>query len=328
MQKMRTRLCRLQDKRLLEYAEFGDPNGMPVMFFHGFMGSCQQAVLANANALEEGVRIIAPNRPGIGRSSPATFKTMTEYASDIRQLADKLGIRRFAVIGTSAGGCFALACGQSLPRRVRLVGVVGGIGPLNVMHNLQQMTLFRRTFLRGCHGYPSVARYGIAAFFLFCKHWPRLSYSWLIKTSSVIDVQMMSRKDLTQALWWDHQNVFLQKNGIEGMLLETRLYFHWGFDLKNFPKKTRVIFWHGKEDPILPWSVIREMAEPIARSEGILYSGGHLTFLMNRTDVVLKRMKHEWRKTEPTFTAPRSFGTTGLQMRDFISGAVPSARSA
>lgn len=293
MQQMRTRLFRLSDNRFLEYAEFGDPKGMPVMFFHGFMGSCQQAVLAHANALEEGLRIIAPNRPGIGRSSPADFKTMTEYVPDIEELADSLGLRRFAVIGASAGGCFALACGQNLPRRVRLVGVVGGIGPLNVMHNLQQMTLFRRTFLRGCHGYPTAARCVIASFFLFCRRWPRLSYNWMVRNSSVIDADMMSRNDVSKVLWWDHQNVFLQKNGIEGLLLETRLYFHWGFDLQNFPEKTRVIFWHGKDDPILPWSVIRDMAEPIARSEGILYSGGHLTFLMNRTDIVLKRIKHD-----------------------------------
>jgi len=305
MQKIRTRLCRLRDKRLVEYTEFGDPNGMPVMFFHGFMGSCQQALLAHANAIDEGVRIIAPNRPGIGRSSPADFRTMTDYTDDIRQLADSLRIGRFAVMGASAGGCFALACGHELRKRVRLVGVVGGIGPLNIMHNLQQMTLFRRTFLRGCHGYPTIARYVFAAFFFFCKRWPRLSYNWLIRNSSVIDADMMSRKDISLVLWRDHQSVFLQRNGIEGLLLETRLYFNWGFDLKNFPEKTHVIFWHGKDDPILPWSAIRKMAEPIPHSEGILYSGGHLTFLMNRTDDVLKRMK-----------------------QDFISGIAHGARSA
>lgn len=301
MQKMRTRLLRLPDKRLLEYAEFGDPKGMPVMFFHGFLGSCQQAILSHSYAVKEGLRIIAPNRPGIGQTSPAKFTEMTQYAADILELADHLNIETFTVIGASGGGCFALACGHEMPERVKLVGVVGGIGPLNVIHNIQQMTWVRRMFLQGCHGYPSAARWFLAWFFRFCRNWPQLSYNWLVRSSSVIDADMMSRKDITHVLWRDHQNVFLQKNGVEGLLLESGLYFHWGFDLKNFPEKTHVLFWHGKEDPIVPWATIRNMAKPIPYSRGIVCPGGHLTFLMNQTDKILQRIKTEWRETQPTF---------------------------
>lgn len=301
MQKMQKRLLRLPDKRLMEYAEFGDPKGMPVMFFHGFLGSCEQGVLADRFAGKEKVRIIAPNRPGIGRSSPAHFKIMTEYAADVVALADHLKIDTFTIVGASGGGCFALACGHEMPNRVKLVSVIGGIGPLNVIHNIQQMTWVRRTFLQGCHGYPAATRWFLAWFFRFCKKWPKLSYNWLVRTSSVIDAQMMDRKDVALILWRDHQNVFLQRNGVEGLLLEAGLYFHWGFDLKNFPEKTHVLFWHGKEDPIVPWATIRQMAKPIPHSRAIVCAGGHLTFLMNRTDDVLRRIKTEWRETQPAF---------------------------
>ena len=30
---------RLPDGRTLEYAEYGDPGGIPLLYFHGFLGS-------------------------------------------------------------------------------------------------------------------------------------------------------------------------------------------------------------------------------------------------------------------------------------------------
>lgn len=77
------------------------------------------------------VRVLAPNRPGIGRSDPYPLPLVASYADDVAMLADLLEMDQFAVIGHSGGAPFALACGALLPDRVTAVSTVAGIGPLD-----------------------------------------------------------------------------------------------------------------------------------------------------------------------------------------------------
>jgi len=61
------RTCRLPGGRKLGYAEGGDPNGVPVFYFHGFPGSRLEATLLPPS----GIRLIGVDRPGYGLSTPA-----------------------------------------------------------------------------------------------------------------------------------------------------------------------------------------------------------------------------------------------------------------
>ena len=58
----------LRDGRCLGYAEFGDPRGKPVLFFHGYPGSRWDGAETGQAAERVGVRLIAPDRPGMGLS--------------------------------------------------------------------------------------------------------------------------------------------------------------------------------------------------------------------------------------------------------------------
>ena len=297
----------------MEYAEYGDPAGEPLFFFHGYLGSCHQAELAHASALRQGIRIIAPNRPGIGRSTPSKFQMMTDYAADINELADALGIDTFAVIGASGGGCFALANAYALPERVRIAGVFGAIGPMNVLYNVQHMCWFRRLFLQGCHGYPDTAKFLLSAVVAFCRHYPQVFYRMLVRTSE-LEKNLLRRSDVQRILWKDYESIFLQNNGIDALLLETKLYFNWGFDLRQFPDETPVLFWHGKDDAIAPCSTISSLAQRLRNGRAMLCPGGHISFLLTQADNVMCTLKHEWdaldrepyveRKTERVVPAP------------------------
>jgi pimeloyl-ACP methyl ester carboxylesterase len=59
---------RLRDGRKLSFAEYGDPAGRPVFFFHGFPGSRFDGEHAGRVSESIGVRLIAPERPGLGLS--------------------------------------------------------------------------------------------------------------------------------------------------------------------------------------------------------------------------------------------------------------------
>jgi acyl dehydratase/pimeloyl-ACP methyl ester carboxylesterase len=65
-----------------------------------------------------GIRWIGYDRPSYGASSPHAGATVGSAAADARQVADQLGINRFAVFGHSGGGARALACGALIPDRV------------------------------------------------------------------------------------------------------------------------------------------------------------------------------------------------------------------
>jgi pimeloyl-ACP methyl ester carboxylesterase len=119
---------RLRDGRALAYAECGDPDGFPVISCHG-TPSCRLPGGWEAAAEAAGARFVQPDRPGYGRSDFHPNLTLLEWARDVAELAESLGLDRFAVVGTSGGGPYAAACGYALPERVGALALVCGVGP-------------------------------------------------------------------------------------------------------------------------------------------------------------------------------------------------------
>jgi pimeloyl-ACP methyl ester carboxylesterase len=83
---------------------------------------------AEVVARERGVRVIVLERPGYGLSDRKSGRDVADWADDVRQVADRLELDRFAVYGYSGGGPHALACGARIPDRVTAVGAVSGNG--------------------------------------------------------------------------------------------------------------------------------------------------------------------------------------------------------
>ncbi len=108
----------LPDGRRLGYAEYGDPEGWPLMFFHGTPGSRVMARFAAPKAREMGVRLIAPERPGFGLSDFKPQRQLLDWAEDVRELAEVLNLERFAVAGVSGGGPYVAACAWKMPARL------------------------------------------------------------------------------------------------------------------------------------------------------------------------------------------------------------------
>lgn len=125
------RTVSLPDGRTLGYAEYGDPNGRPVVNCHGGLSCHLELEPADSAARAAGVRLVAPDRPGIGRSDRRRGRTVGEWADDLAVLADQLGIDHFAVMGWSFGAPYAAACAARLPRRVTSTALVAGAVPLD-----------------------------------------------------------------------------------------------------------------------------------------------------------------------------------------------------
>ncbi|MFD6463995.1 alpha/beta fold hydrolase, partial [Streptomyces roseolus] len=110
--------------------ECGDRDGFPVLAFHGAPGSHVEGVaFAHTAAQEVGVRMIAIDRPGMGMSEIAPRKHLADYTDTVAAIADHFDLERFAVLGASAGGPYALACAARLPDRVSKAVVVSSPAP-------------------------------------------------------------------------------------------------------------------------------------------------------------------------------------------------------
>jgi pimeloyl-ACP methyl ester carboxylesterase len=117
--------------RVLAWAEFGHPDGDPLLWFHGTPGACMQVPPAvHEVALQRGFRVIGVERPGTGRSTDHYYDRILDIAPDIEALADDLGLDRFGVVGLSGGGPYTLACGYAMPQRVVVACTLGGMAPL------------------------------------------------------------------------------------------------------------------------------------------------------------------------------------------------------
>src|SRR3954451_9713653 len=89
--------------RKLEVWEYGDSKGHPVIFFHGLIGSHNQASYIAGQASQAGLRLLAPTRPGVGRSEFTRRQNALDVVPDVEELAEALKLREFSVIGISVG---------------------------------------------------------------------------------------------------------------------------------------------------------------------------------------------------------------------------------
>lgn len=121
----------LPDGRTLHVYDEGGADRLAVFWHHGTpnIGAPPVPLIPAAERL--GIRWVSHDRPGYGGSTPHPGRSVSSVAADVAQVADSLGIERFAVVGHSGGGPHALACGALLPDRVLAVVSISGPAPFD-----------------------------------------------------------------------------------------------------------------------------------------------------------------------------------------------------
>jgi hypothetical protein len=98
----RQSVLRLQGRRALAYAEYGDSAGSPILEFHGLPNPRQADTVPHGFLRDRGIRRITVDRPGMGFSDPQPGRTLLDWPHDVAELVDALGLRRFVVLGCPA----------------------------------------------------------------------------------------------------------------------------------------------------------------------------------------------------------------------------------
>src|SRR5262249_49006343 len=84
----------------------------------------------------------------------------------------------------------------------------------------------------------------------------------------------------------DLREVLARGVGVEGLVRELQLYFHWGFSLAELPAGAEVVFWHGTGDGLVPPAMSRYMAERGPGSTVHYRPGGHFLVLDHLEEVL------------------------------------------
>ena len=124
---MRDSRINLTDGRDLAYTDIGDAAWTTVLFFHGAPITRLHLAYLEEQFLAQQVRVISPDRPGYGRSSPLPGRSLADWPADVEALANALSIDRFIVAGHSSGGPYAVACAALLPERVSALIALAGV---------------------------------------------------------------------------------------------------------------------------------------------------------------------------------------------------------
>lgn len=238
---------RLADGRWLSYSEYGAASGKPVMYMHGGLSSRLDIAFAERICAERNVRLIAPDRPGMGRSDRKPNRTMLEFASDVGELSVQLGLGRFPVLGWSLGGAYAIACAYKLPDSVTMVGTVGGVAPyLRKRAHGEQPTIVDRMIVSATGPVRNCLAMALAA----ARYVPRpiIRWSLLAEAKSQIDREIISNLSVADSTYFLYEGS--RQGGIGIMDDYASVGRHWGFELSDI--KQDVLIWHGEKDLVCP----------------------------------------------------------------------------
>lgn len=237
---------RLRDGRALAYDIYGDPDGRPVINCHGGVVCRLDVAPADEAARAAGLRIISPDRPGVGGSDRAPGRRLLDWVDDVRQLADVLALDGFDTLGWSMGGQYALALASGLGDRVARVTVVAGCPPLDDPACFDQLSAFdKRMSTRGRH-HELAARATFAAMRSTARHLPAQFASASARSLGPHDAEVARRRSTGYA-----RMVAEGLRQTKGAVDEYRAFVEpWGFDASSIEQPVRV--WWGDQDQLVP----------------------------------------------------------------------------
>jgi len=270
----------LENHHQLAWNEYGASGGEPVLYFHGLPGSRVEARPADSIARDLGIRLIAPDRPGYGGSDPQDGYHLLDWPDAISQLADRLNIGKFSILGYSGGGPYAMACAHEIGDRIKRLSLVSSPAPFNTTVMQQYFNLdFKPLYeLAVTDSYAALQQVSLLA--STPEALLDLMRSQLPSSDSTIFTQ-----ESFQNQYLENLSLAIHK-GVKGIVGDLYcLASPWQFSIENID--TPVDIWHGHEDRNCGFPIGEYLAETIHdTSTHFLDSKGHFYIFEKWSDVL------------------------------------------
>jgi pimeloyl-ACP methyl ester carboxylesterase len=283
------RKLKLRDGRTLGYAEYGDPRGKPLILCHGTPGSRLDRHPDESIATSLGARLIVPDRPGYGLSTFQPHRCLLDWPDDVVELADALGIQRFAVLGVSGGGPHAAACAYKLSQRLTRAGLVAAVAPFDIPSATEGMAAINRRSAVVSRRVPffvlrTILEWQARTF----RHHPEALLDVLASQVGEADRAVLAAPRYRQVLAESIVEAYTQ--GGRGHAWESRLVARpWGFRALDIEVEVRL--WQGEDDRLVPPTMGRYLAAAIPNCVPTFLPGeGHLSVIYARWHEILSAM--------------------------------------
>ena len=239
-------LIKLRNGNNIGYAIYGNKKNFPIFYFHGLPGS--RFELKNIPLKKKKCFIIALERPGYGISDPISKFKILDWPKIVLEVANKLKIKNFSIIGVSGGAPFALACANTIKnKRLKSIAIVCALAPskakgMNKGRIGMLLNLGRKPFI-------SWLIFNFLRMRLLNGNLEKSFNKWKNKISlPEIDLKLFTI-DRGKRLMENFKEAV--KHGTTGVHRDANLYSnYWGFKLKNIKKK--IFVWHGDKDLTVP----------------------------------------------------------------------------
>lgn len=271
----------VSDRITISYAEYGTPNGQPVVFFHGTPGSHVLGRLLHDEAMELDVHLLAINRPGYGASDPWPTRTLSTTTEFVAPIMEKAGMTSATMVGFSGGCPHALAVAATRPDLVTAVDAISGTTPPEMMTDTPRVQqalgavaqttppLLQWLF----HVQAWIAKYAPPSFIVSL-------YTNTTDHDEITDeVATIIKHDFIEAF----------DNYRRGAVTESQLLAEkWDFSLDRIHPSVRL--WHGDRDTNIQFEAARRLHDQLPNSELITFNDSdHLLTLLRCRNRVLSR---------------------------------------
>ncbi len=265
----------LRDGRKLGFAEYGPTAGVPVLLFGGASGRylkpCRDELLHKL-----AVRLIVVERPGYGLSDFQPGRTLLDWPDDVAQLANQLGLARFAVMAGSQGGPYGAVCGFKLAGRLTSLTLVSALGPFDVPGLTEGMAPALAMLPKLARYAPFLLRPMQGATVAVIRRKPEAAVKRIFSNLPASDQVILQQPDLIQAFVRDFPEAYRQ--GGRGAAHDIYVACHpWGFQAAQI--RARTLLWQGEADPNVPPVMGRYLAAQIPDCTATFVPGaGHMLF--------------------------------------------------
>ena len=281
-------LVRLRDGRNLAWAEYGDPRGKPVLYFHGFPGSRLEPALGGDGLGGTGARLIAIDRPGFGGSTFQPGRRLLDWPDDVESFADSLGLDRFACMGVSGGGPYVLSCALRIGGRLTRAAVVCGVGPLDTREGSRGMMRANRLLFGAARYSKTAVRMILALMARGLRRDPAAAVQRTARSLPEVDRAVLERPEALESFVLS--TVESLRPGTRGAGLEARLYARaWGFSLEDV--LAEIDLYQGELDVNVAPSTGRYLASVLPHCKAHFFPAeGHLSLAVNRMEEIVRRL--------------------------------------
>jgi pimeloyl-ACP methyl ester carboxylesterase len=269
----------------LSYREVGSATGRPVLYLHGTPSSRMEAGgTLSDEAARFGLRILAPDRPGYGRT-PFTRYDVRDYPEHIAGFLDILEVGEVGILGVSGGGRYACACAARLGPRVSRTALVASTAPSDLDGVRATWSKGDRQLYALAVRAPWLLRSYLAMMARRIRSDPK-RVPELFNDLPAEDEAVLARPDVREILTAAMTEAFRQgtRGAVHDIGLEAR---PWTVDLTAI--ETPVDIWHGRKDTLVSFAQGEALARAIlAATPRLLPEEGHVSLRVDRVAAILE----------------------------------------